>query len=220
MWQKVTKYANIMSMEEGTDVRFELVQSDFWNTYKVPILLGIVSVLLIVLSIVLLIKSTQTAPIRFSGESASTSAILNGTITIDIEGAVVRPGVYEMTQGSRIEDAITKSGGLSADADTERIAKTINRAAKLTDGMKLFFPFIEGTSVPSESLQEGESVVGVNGVSINSATRDELISLYGVGPATADKIITGRPYSSVEELLSRHILNSSTYTKLKDQLTL
>jgi len=208
-------------MGEDTEVRFELAPQSFLSTYKLPIFLGSISIILIVLSLILLVKSTQTTePIRFSGANASPSAGSGTFLTVDIEGAVTNPGVYTLPQTSRIDDAIAKAGGLSKEADTERIAKTINRAAKLTDGMKLFLPTLGETTVPTRVTQSGESVISSGTVSINTATRDELIALYGIGPATADKIIAGRPYTSLEELLSRHILNASLYTQLKDILTL
>jgi DNA uptake protein ComE-like DNA-binding protein len=113
------------------------------RNYKIPILLGGISLVAIVVSVVLLVKSTQTTePIRFSSEEASGSALSAGAITVDIEGAVERPGVYTLPAGSRVEDAITAAGGLGNGVDEEIFAKTVNRAAKITDGAKLYIPVI------------------------------------------------------------------------------
>jgi hypothetical protein len=96
-----------------------------FRTYKIPILLVGISMLAIVLSIVLLVKSTQTIePIRFSLDEASESALSTAAMTVDIEGAVVNPGVYTtLPAGSRVEDAITVAGGLVPGVDEAVFAK-------------------------------------------------------------------------------------------------
>ena len=118
----------------------------WWETYRVPIILGSASVLFILISLILLFKSTQTTtPIRFSqaetvASSSSARAAAVSGITIDVEGAVVRPGMYQLPREARVEDAIAAAGGLSGEADLERIAREINRAMKLVDGGKFYFP--------------------------------------------------------------------------------
>lgn len=185
--------------------------------YKIPIVLGGISVLSIVVSIVLLVKSTQTAePIRFSSEEASGSALGAAALTVDVEGAVVHPGVYTLSGGARVEDAIIAAGGLGSDADEELFAKTINRAAKITDGAKLYIPKagVNQTShIPSET-QNGSPV------SVNFATEAELDVLPGVGPATAQKIIDNRPYQTLDELVTKKAIGASLYEKLKNDLSL
>lgn len=193
----------------------------FWTDYKVPIVLGIASVILITLSIILLVKSTQTAtPIEFSTQ-ASVSGITN-TITVDIEGAVVRPGVYTMPMGSRVEDAVTKAGGLTDTADSKRIEKTVNRAAKLVDGGKLFIPSIEGSHTSINSASSNDTMYDVKAglINVNYSSQSELESLPGIGPVTAKKIIDSRPYQTLEELVTKKAVGQGLFEKIKNQISL
>ncbi len=198
-----------------------------WQNYKISILLGGVSVLLIVISIVLLLKSIQpTTPIEFSSNQRTSSASgelqdNQNNITIDIEGAVVFPGLYNMPNGSRIDDAIDIAGGLSKDADTVLISRSINRAAKLVDGGKLYLPRLSdvNTSQGGTSLTDGV-VVSSTTVNVNTASLQELDSLPGIGPVTGQKIISNRPYQTLDQLVSKKALSQSLYDKLKDRLSL
>jgi len=187
------------------------------KNYKLPILLGGISVFAIVLSIVLLVQSVQTTePIQFSSEEASGSSLGATTmITVDVEGAVINPGVYTLSAGARVEGAITAAGGLGSDVDSEAFAKTINRAAKITDGAKLYIPKV-GEDQTSHNLSTTQSGL----VSVNFATAAELDVLAGVGPVTAQKIIDNRPYSDLNELVSKKAIGPSLYEKLKNNLSL
>lgn len=192
------------------------------ETYKVPILLGIVSIGLISISLILIVKSTQTStPIVFSDE-ASVAGVLSGTIHIDIEGAVVNPGVYELSSGSRVEDAIVAAGGLSEEADQEKIAASINRAAKVVDGGKLFIPrFCDGGCATSQESPLYDVDADSSGlVNINFATQPQLEALPGIGPVTAQKIISNRPYQTLEELISKKAVGAALFDKIKNQLAL
>lgn len=143
-------------------------------------------------------------------------------IFVDVSGAVIAPGVYALLSGARINDAVIAAQGLSADADRVRIEKTINMASEVSDGDKIYMPFegeiVEQTPITEES--SGNNISVNDGlVDINTATQAELDGLPGVGPVTIDKIVSGRPYSSVQELLSKEILGQATYEKVKDLVT-
>lgn len=192
-----------------------------WRVYKVPIVLGAVSLLCIALSIILFIKSYQSStPITFSSDTPTEATVAGSfaqnTLMIDIEGAVEKPGVYQLPMGSRVEDAIAQAGGFSSDADMDMIAKVLNRAAKLSDGAKLFIPVFSQNSPQSLSAPSSHSSL----ININSSSQSDLEALTGIGPATAKKIIAGRPYQTLEELVSKKAMSQSLMTKLKDQLTL
>lgn len=197
---------------------------DIWRLYRVPIILGGISACFIILSVILLVKSVQTAsPITFSSDQqATTSAVLGtGTVIIDIEGAVVAPGVYILPEGSRVEDAIVAAGGLSEKVDGELLAKTVNRAMKLVDGAKLFIPSTQDVAQSAGVIATPEKLSQNAGlVSVNFASQSELESLVGVGPATATKIISGRPYQTLEELVTKKAIGASLFEKLKNQLSL
>lgn len=141
-------------------------------------------------------------------------------LTVDIEGSVVKPGVYRLPLDSRIQDALVAAGGLSASADRDFIAKTINLATKLSDGAKIYIPKT-GESSNSTAIMGTTGIVGsaVNQININSASEQELDSLPGIGPATSQKIISGRPYSSINDLLDRRIVGSKVFDQIKEKIS-
>jgi len=192
--------------------------AEVFRTYKIPILLGGISVLAIVISIVLLVKSTQTVsePIQFSSDTAEASG--SAQLTIDVEGAVVNPGLYSLPGGSRVEDAITAAGGLGNNADTDAFAKTFNRATKLTDGAKIYIPKIDtsGTDQTSHIINTTQNGM----VNVNTASESELDALPGVGPVTAQKIIDNRPYMTLDDLVAKKAIGTALFSKIKDQLSL
>ena len=187
--------------------------------YKLPVFLGILSLLSIGVSAILFSQSIpQTKPIEFSSDttdtSASTSAIVVRSITVDVEGAVVQPGVYSLPEGSRVEDAIAAAGGLHSEADLQTISQTVNRAAKVLDGGKLYF------SKKGEVSGVSSKNTDASLVSVNNASQSELEALPGVGPVTAGKIIQGRPYQLLEELVSKKAVGQSLFEKIRNQLSL
>src|SRR3989344_2629295 len=173
--------------------------SKIFTTYKLPIILGSVSLLCILISIVLLVKSVQTStPIVFHEEE--TASISGQMLSVDVAGAVNVPGVYQLALGSRVEDGITVAGGLSNDADIEFIEQSLNRAAIVKDGAKIYVPKkgkVKGqdsaTSYNSSSLSRRPDGSSYNElVSINRSSQSELEALPGIGPVTAQKIISNR----------------------------
>ena len=148
----------------------------------------------------------------------------SGAIVVEIAGAVERPGVYKLSKNSRVEDLLIASSGVSSDADRGWMEKSLNRAAKLIDGQKIYIPVV-GEQLGGESAKNIGGYNGVLGgqgsaqeglVNINLASQKELESLPGIGPVYAQKISEQRPYSNVEELLSKNVLNQSTFEKVKD----
>lgn len=189
----------------------------FWQVYCVPIILGGLSLLFIVLSITIFIKSYQiTTPIRFSSDtreaSSSGSKLPDTGILVDIEGAVIVPGLYRIPSGSRVHDLLEQAGGLAPQADEIAVSRAINRAAKLTDGAKIYIPFI------GEAATEANT--GNPAVNINTASAHELESLSGIGEVTAGKIISGRPYLRLEDLVEKNVIGAALFEKISNQITL
>jgi competence protein ComEA len=148
-------------------------------------------------------------------------------VVVEISGSVNSPGVYELSQGSRIDDALKAANNITQEADKTWMEKFLNRAAMLVDGQKIYIPAAgEQLESPSANQQQG-GVQGhstsqnvINGIiNINTASKSELESLWGIGPVTAQSIIEQRIYSSVEELLSKGILKQNVYERNKDSLT-
>jgi len=161
-------------------------------------------------------------------ETPTGSQKKEGDILVEISGGVEKPGVYKLSSDSRIEDLLVQSGGLTADADRSWMEKYINRAAKLADGQKIYIPRVdEQSDILSaknyEGYQTASSVQGSaseNLININTANLKELDTLPGIGPVYGQSIIDHRPYSSVEELMSKGALKKSVYEKIKDKVTL
>lgn len=154
--------------------------------------------------------------------NASASARTKKKIMLDISGAVEEPGVYELPEESRVQDAIVAAGGMSEMADRKRIAQDINLAAPLTDGAKLYIPFLgETASAPSTASDTSSSSTQTASgpININQASETELDTLPGVGPATAAKIIANRPYQKPEDLVTKKAVGQSVFEKIKDQIS-
>lgn len=153
-------------------------------------------------------------------KGASTGKEVTTKISIDIEGSVTNPGVYELDSTVRIKDALVAAGGLSDEADRDYISKTLNLAQKLTDGVKIYIPSLgEKVEVSTPNVSTINSSNPSGSININSASQIQLESLPGIGPVTAGKIIGGRPYTDISELLSRKIVGSSVFGKIKDLIS-
>ena len=166
-----------------------------------------------------LTNKTDSDDIVFETSSEKNSVEVK-TIFIDIEGAVVKPGLYELPKDARIQDSFVAAGGLAASADREFIAKNLNLATKLSDGAKIYIPSEgEADSVKSITSITGNTQVLVGQININTASESELDTLPGVGPVTAEKIIAGRPYGSIDELLNKKIVGNKVFGQIKEKIT-
>ena len=123
----------------------------------------------------------------------------NDIMMIHISGAVKNPGVIEIKKGYRLIDVIELSGGLLEDANDDNI----NLAKRLSDEEKIYIPFIgEEISHMDGSTEENNSQVKIN---INSCTKEELMTLPGIGDVTADKILNYREekaFNKIEDIMS------------------
>jgi competence protein ComEA len=144
-------------------------------------------------------------------------------IIVHVTGAVPRPGVYALAQGSRVQDAISAAGGFLADAE-----KTgINLARALEDGEQLDIPYaagaspVIGTEIPPLVLTEPASSTEL--ININTASQAELETLPGIGPSTAQKIIQYReqngPFVSTQDIINVPGIGPGTYERIKDLIT-
>ena len=154
------------------------------------------------------------------------SSTSSGKVFVEISGAVEKPGVYEFDSNGRVDNILVAAGGLAASADRNWVERNINRAALLKDGQKIYIPREGEQSVysPQSTAGNKNAVVGsplaVDAlININSASLSQLDRLDGIGAVRAQKIIDNRPYSSVDELVSKKILPKSVYEQIKDKIT-
>lgn len=185
----------------------------------VVVSLGVVGLIFLGYGLILLFSSHNPSDeITFTQALAdSPEASASGKIMVDVEGGVVKPGVYSLGSNSRIQDALIASGGLSQNANREWVAQHINLAAKVIDGAKVYIPLQAENIMGVTSTTDSISIAGI---SINTATEKELDSLPGIGLVTAQKIISARPYSSLEDLISKKVISNSVFGKIKDKISL
>ncbi|HEX7298996.1 MAG TPA: ComEA family DNA-binding protein, partial [Solirubrobacteraceae bacterium] len=130
---------------------------------------------------------------------------------VHVAGAVRRPGVYRLRDGERVQDAVRRAGGARHGADLN----AINLAAKVADGQQVVVPrrgaagAVSAAGGPASPAGGSPAEAGAGGgaqppVSLNSATAEQLDTLDGVGPATAQKILDWRQqhggFRSVDDL--------------------
>ncbi len=164
-------------------------------------------------------------------------------IIVDIRGAIPRPDVYDLPEGSRWRDAIELAGGLLTEADTSNL----NLAKVLEDGELVFIPYQPGKeptpeagaedgsttqfnlpseddSAPTDETDDGSTNTDSGDlININTASLDELNTLPGIGPTTAQNIIDYRDengdFFSIEEIMNVSGIGPATFENLQDLIT-
>lgn len=140
-------------------------------------------------------------------------------ILVDVKGAVKHPGVYSLTEGDRLIDAVDAAGGYLADADT----RLLNHAMKLADEDIIYVP-VDGEEVPNfERPHSGQASAEPQKVNINTASEAELQTLSGIGPSKANAIVQYRTdfgaFQKIEDLMEVSGIGSKTFEKLESQIT-
>lgn len=127
----------------------------------------------------------------------------NSDMVVEVKGEVLNPGIYDVSQDLTIYNVITMAGGFLKDADIEGL----NLMEKVTDGM----------TITVKKKASGK-------ISINTATKEDLITLTGIGEAKAESIIDYRiangPFTKLDDLMKVSGISEKVYSKIKDQLCL
>ncbi|MCH7951928.1 ComEA family DNA-binding protein [Patescibacteria group bacterium] len=206
--------------------RFDLAQ--FFEEHRTSFLLGLVGLFLLgvgVLSAVVVgLNQSKPAVEIIPAEEAELSQVEE--IVVDVAGAVEKPGVYRLSAGSRINDALVAAGGLSADADRVKVERYINLAQKLNDGIKIYIPSVgeqEAVGAVSSAYSGVEgSVIGTSTqgkVDINTASAQDLDALWGIGEKRAAAIIENRPYGDIREIETRAGIPRNVFERIKDKIS-
>ncbi len=164
---------------------------------------------------------SDRAGARVDGSPASAT---RADLVVDVQGAVVRPGIVHVPAGARVADAIAAAGGYGPRVAADRVGQALNLAALVKDGDKVFVPSRDDRSSsasPGSGGGGGGSTPGGSSgpVDLNHATVAELDALPGIGPVTAAKIIAARDeqaFGSVDDLRTRKILGAATFDKVKN----
>lgn len=148
------------------------------------------------------------------------------TMKVYISGAVLMPGIYDIPMGSRAYNAVEAAGGMTNDADADRV----NLAKKLKDGDHVNVPFMKQgrakSSITSKTSNPLQAALVTDSsknssVNINTASQSELDSLPGIGPAMAKRIIAERekaPFTSVDDLLRVKGIGQAKLGKLRSRI--
>ncbi|MBF1120465.1 MAG: SLBB domain-containing protein, partial [Streptococcus sp.] len=134
------------------------------------------------------VEGTTVVETTMLVEKTEVSTTQETVIFVDIKGAVKNPGVYQMKVGDRVKDALDAAGGLTEEADSQKV----NLAKRLEDQMVIVVPKV-GEEAEEISAGETRKEASKEGkVNINTATVEELKSLKGVGEKKAEAIIEYR----------------------------
>jgi competence protein ComEA len=161
--------------------------------------------------------TTTVAPLPSPpAETAGVTGLPAARVVVHVVGAVRRPGLYRLEQGSRIADAVARAGGATGKADLAQV----NLAAPLADGEQVVVPKRGAAGVVGATAGAGGTGAAGGPVHLSTATLDQLDSLPGIGPVTAQKILDYRAkhggFSSVDELDAVPGIGPSRMDQLRD----
>ena len=143
-------------------------------------------------------------------------------IQVYISGEVEQPGVQVLTINSRVGHAIDAAGGFTKWADQSYVARQLNLARVLTDGEQIYVPRFDEAEDKLQEEVELKTTKDANGgfISINSASSSELQTLNGIGEKRAADIINGRPYTKLEDLVSKKIITQAMFEQIRQEIGL
>lgn len=210
-----------------------------WEDYRRELLTG-----LVVLAVVIIYLFTHglTGPlpgqVQSNVQSVAASSQASGAaphsstgkVVVDIKGAVNKPGVYHLPHGSRVQEAVTAAGGLRDDADGNQV----NLAKQLVDAQAIYIP-ARGEQAPAgmgTATSSGSATAASDSsttttadhepINLNSASKEQLTTITGIGDKKADLILQYRQehgqFKSVDDLKNINGFGDKTVDKLRDQL--
>ena len=137
-------------------------------------------------------------------------------IFVDVKGAVKHPGVFETTKDKRVKDLIEEAGGLLDDADTS----TLNLSQKVKDQMVIYV--LKHGEKPKQISDGGSSSSNTDVININTANKERLMKISGVGKTKAEAIISYREkngdFKKKEDITKVRGIGKATFEKIKDKI--
>ena len=185
------------------------------------IIIGLIGIIIISIIIYYMTQKIGNDEIIIENiESIEEEEVIEEKIAIHMTGCVKNPGIIELKEGERIDDAIQLAGGLTEEADLTNV----NLAYKVEDGQKIYIPSIHDIE-EKEIIQENqEEIFGKENetgkVNINTAKQTELETLPGIGPTIALRIIEYRKengeFTDIEELKEVEGTGEAKWEQIKD----
>ena len=164
------------------------------------------------------VEETEAAITTVMAEKTEESTTLEAVIFVDIKGEVKKPGVYQMKVGDRVKDALDAAGGLTAEADSQKV----NLAQRVEDQMVIVVPKVgeEAEAIPAGATSKEVSKEGK--VNINTATVEELKTLKGVGEKKAEAIIEYRKkngsFKTKEDLMKVRGIGKKLFESFEERI--
>ena len=164
------------------------------------------------------VEETTVVEMTVLAEKTEVSTTQETVIFVDIKGAVKNPGVYQMKVGDRVKDALDAAGGLTAEADSQKV----NLAKRLEDQMVIVVPKVgeESEEIPTGETRKEATKEGK--VNINTATVEELKTLKGVGEKKAEAIIEYRKkngsFKTKEDLMKVRGIGKKLFESFEERI--
>lgn len=205
----------------------------YYNRYKIIGIVGVLFFFFYFKDYLLNMDQNETEKI-VEIEEINKEEIKEEKVTVDIKGAVLNPGIYTLDNSKRVFDAITIAGGLLDNSDTENI----NMSLKLTDEMVIIVPFKEekqnsvgdkehlnnSNNIENDAKVSNSKNTNNEKLSINKASKEDLMTLKGIGETKALAIINYRKehgnFKSISELQNVKGIGKSIFEKIKDNIEL
>ena len=164
------------------------------------------------------VEESEAVVTTVLAEKTEENTTLEAVIFVDIKGEVKKPGVYQMKVGDRVKDAIDAAGGLTAEADSQKV----NLAQRVEDQMVIVVPKVgeEAEAIPAGATSKEVSKEGK--VNINTATVEELKTLKGVGEKKAEAIIEYRKkngsFKTKEDLMKVRGIGKKLFESFEERI--
>ena len=197
-----------------------------WESWSLAVKGAVIAVVLLLLVAVggLLpkkeeaVEETEVVVTTVLAEKTEASTTQETVIFVDIKGAVKNPGVYQMKVGDRVKDALDAAGGLTEEADSQKV----NLAKRLEDQMAIVVPKVgeEAEEIPAGETRKEATKEGK--VNINTATVEELKTLKGVGEKKAEAIIEYRKkngsFQTKEDLMKVRGIGKKLFESFQERI--
>ncbi len=188
-----------------------------------PYIAMVVLFAIVLAGTILILRQPAAAPLTIITPTPRPSAT-PASVIIDVRGAVAQPGVYTLSAGSRLQDALTQAGGVLPNAET----RNLNLARRLNDGEQIYVPqagevTVAAPTTPGKGAPASAATKTPLGIiNLNTATLEELDVLPGVGPAIAQRIIDYRnqngAFKQIDDLRKVRGIGDALFSQIKDMV--
>ena len=179
-----------------------------WQSILLGVFLGIIFTGIIVI----IANQPRGEPIQLSPSASPSPA------KVYITGAINLPGVYSLSASSRVQELVDLAGGFTTDADKSGV----NLAAVVMDGQKIVVPYIK-SETPSNNIKTPATTQAAFPININTASKEELDALPGIGSLKAEDIVKYREqkglFNTIDDIQNVPGIGSGIFSKIKDLIT-